>query len=173
MKRWKDRENRAQGLEGFTLVEIMIVVAIIALLTAIAIPAFLQYRRDAHLSLVANEMRLFRDAFNSYSLKYGNFPYDNEPPECTPLVALYLPMEHWTNSNPLGGRYDYDGKVNPTNLLAGGWAYAAFNIRGYTATQEELEQLDRVLDDGDISTGRLQERIIGGGQRRFVYVLEE
>jgi len=33
---------------GFTLVEIMIVVAIIALLTTIAIPAFLKYRRDAH-----------------------------------------------------------------------------------------------------------------------------
>ena len=43
---------------GFTLVEIMIVVAIIALLTAIAIPAFLQYREDTQSSLCVNNLRL-------------------------------------------------------------------------------------------------------------------
>ena len=49
------RKNRTAG---FTLVEIMIVVAIIALLTAIAIPAFLQYRRDAQTSVCREKLLL-------------------------------------------------------------------------------------------------------------------
>lgn len=56
---------------GFTLVEIMIVVAIIALLTAIAIPAFLQYRRDARRSLCVNNMRLIDHAKEVLAIKLG------------------------------------------------------------------------------------------------------
>ena len=56
---------------GFTLVEIMIVVAIIALLTAIAIPAFLQYRMDARRSLCVNNMRLLDHAKEVLAIKNG------------------------------------------------------------------------------------------------------
>ena len=44
--------------KGFTLVEIMIVVAIIALLAAIAIPSFLKSRLDARASSCINNLRL-------------------------------------------------------------------------------------------------------------------
>ena len=53
---------------GFTLVEIMIVVAIIALLTAIAIPAFLTYRRDARRSLCVNNMRNIEHAKEAFAI---------------------------------------------------------------------------------------------------------
>ncbi len=47
---------------GFTLVEIMIVVAIIALLTAIAIPAFLRYRQDSKHDLCLSNLRVVKHA---------------------------------------------------------------------------------------------------------------
>jgi prepilin-type N-terminal cleavage/methylation domain-containing protein len=53
---------------GFTLVEIMIVVAIIALLTTIAIPAFLKYRRDAHTTMCTNNMRNIEHAKQAYGI---------------------------------------------------------------------------------------------------------
>ena len=55
--------------KGFTLVEIMIVVAIIALLTAIAIPAFLQYRNDARRGLCMNSLRLIDHAKEVLAIK--------------------------------------------------------------------------------------------------------
>ena len=48
--------------KGFTLVEIMIVVAIIALLAAIAIPSFMKSRQDSRTSSCINNLRLMDHA---------------------------------------------------------------------------------------------------------------
>lgn len=54
--------------EGFTLVEIMIVVAIIALLAAVAIPNFVKSRRQTRLSTCINNMRVIDNAIQQYLL---------------------------------------------------------------------------------------------------------
>lgn len=59
--------NRRQG--GFTLVEIMIVVAIIALLAAIAVPGFLRARKRSQASKVLNDLRLIDAAVDQYAIE--------------------------------------------------------------------------------------------------------
>lgn len=56
---------------GFTLVEIMIVVAIIGLLAAIAVPAFMKARNNAQRSACVNNMRLIEGAKDNYAVDYG------------------------------------------------------------------------------------------------------
>ena len=54
---------------GFTLVEIMIVVAIIALLASIAVPGFLRARKRSQASRVLNDLRLIDAAVDQYAIE--------------------------------------------------------------------------------------------------------
>src|SRR5947209_14645554 len=59
--------NKNRG--GFTLVEIMIVVAIIALLAAIAVPGFLRARKRSQASRILNDLRLIDSAVDQYAIE--------------------------------------------------------------------------------------------------------
>ncbi len=59
--------NKRRG--GFTLVEIMIVVAIIALLAAIAVPGFLRARKRSQASRILNDLRLIDAAVDQYAIE--------------------------------------------------------------------------------------------------------
>jgi prepilin-type N-terminal cleavage/methylation domain-containing protein len=56
---------------GFTLVEIMIVVAIIALLAAIAVPGFLRARKRSQASKILNDLRMIDSAIDQYAMENG------------------------------------------------------------------------------------------------------
>ena len=55
--------------QGFTLVEIMIVVSIIALLAAIAVPGFLRARKRSQASRIINDLRLIDSAVDQYAIE--------------------------------------------------------------------------------------------------------
>src|SRR5664279_1036933 len=54
---------------GFTLVEIMIVVAIIALLAAIAVPNFLRSRKRSQATQVLEDLRIIDSAVDLYAIE--------------------------------------------------------------------------------------------------------
>jgi len=60
-----------QKKQGFTLVEIMIVVMIIGLLAAIALPSFQRARDQARAKSCVNSMRLIEAAKDQYSIEFG------------------------------------------------------------------------------------------------------
>jgi len=63
------RKMTAKTRAGFTLVEIMIVVAIIALLAAIAVPGFLRARKRSQASKILNDLRLISSAMDQYAIE--------------------------------------------------------------------------------------------------------
>jgi prepilin-type N-terminal cleavage/methylation domain-containing protein len=68
---------------GFTLVEIMIVVAIIALLAAIAVPNFLRARKRSQATRVLEDLRMLDAALDQYAIE------NNKPSDVTvPFAAL-------------------------------------------------------------------------------------
>ena len=54
---------------GFTLDEIMIVVAIIALLAAIAVPSFLRARKRSQATQIKNDLRMIDSAVDQYAIE--------------------------------------------------------------------------------------------------------
>ena len=54
---------------GFTLVEIMIVVAIIAVLAAIAVPNFLRARKRSQATRILQDLRMIDSALDQYAIE--------------------------------------------------------------------------------------------------------
>ena len=75
---------------GFTLVEIMIVVAIIGLLAAIAIPNFVKARAQSQANACINNLRQIDAAANQFALEAGKKTSDpiTYPDNLTPYIKL-------------------------------------------------------------------------------------
>jgi type IV pilus assembly protein PilA len=82
--------------KGFTLVEIMIVVVIIGLLAAMAVPAFQQVRKSSSEKAALNDLRQIAAAADQYFLDNGA----TQVTVTTSLVPTYVKALTTTNTYP-------------------------------------------------------------------------
>ncbi len=92
---------------GFTLVEIMIVVAIIGLLAAIAIPNFVKARNTAQSNACINNMRQIDAAIQQWALEKGK---KNTDQLVSAEIAEYIKGNQLPKC-PAGGVYDLPDTV--------------------------------------------------------------
>jgi prepilin-type N-terminal cleavage/methylation domain-containing protein len=99
------KKMNALRRKGFTLVEIMIVVAIIGLLAAIAIPNFVRARATSQANACINNMRQIDAAVQQWALENGKTTgaQANFPGDLTPYIKLN--RNNSIPSCPAGGSY--------------------------------------------------------------------
>src|SRR5262245_20780046 len=108
------RDRQGVGEEGFTLVEMLVVLAIIGLMTALVAPQILRYMGSARVDAARAQIRNFSSALELYFIDNGTYPSSEEG-----LAALSIApasANGWSGpyikgadklADPWGNRYLY------------------------------------------------------------------
>ncbi len=131
------------------------VVLIIGILAALAVPALKKNALNARSSAVMNDLRVYAGAFQAYAQEHGDWPPGGGGPGVFPPgMDGYLNQTNWSRTTPIGGNYQF-----ATQTPQQGGRYAAVIIISSTANNpvssdfNQLSDIDKKLDDGNLASG--------------------
>ena len=132
----KNMIQRIQNRKGFTLVELMIVVAIIGILAAIAIPAFLRAVKKSKTSEADGNVKKMVDGAKSY------FTSEQKVSKSIGVGGA----EPWHSTGKVGYPVDWDNYVFPGRVPAN-----SLNTVGATAGAADVTIIAGATDAGDVT----------------------
>ena len=98
---------------GFTLIELMVVIAIIAVLAAILVPNFMHARAQAQTSSCEGNLKMIATALEEYATDHsGQYPAASAPVDVNLFGGAGNPYVQNVPADPAGGTYHY---VTPGN----------------------------------------------------------
>ncbi|MBI1388280.1 MAG: prepilin-type N-terminal cleavage/methylation domain-containing protein [bacterium] len=114
---------------AFTLIELLIVVAIIGILAAIAVPNFLNAQIRAKLARVQGDFKAYGTAIETYTLDSGAAPWDNPSPAgdhgwAASLSRLTTPVSYMSSLIPdVFQAKDVIDALTPTHFVGSKLSY--------------------------------------------------
>lgn len=149
---------------GFTLVEILIVVVILGLLAGIVIPQFSSYSDESKVNSFVACVKNVASAAEYHYSRFGEYFEDSGSGALPADLDTYIIPAKWTNGTPIGGVWDFERDD------LGGYKSAFgvhFNGSGDTRDDTYMQEVDAAFDDGDLTAGCF--RKIANG--RYYYIV--
>jgi prepilin-type N-terminal cleavage/methylation domain-containing protein len=113
-------------IPAFTLVEVLVVMAIIAVIAALILPVAGQVKRQAFLHTAQAEMSQIETAVERYHSAYGFYPPDNHLNPANPMInQLYYELVGMTNNGTSYVTLDGVAKIAATDVTN------AFGVSGF------------------------------------------
>ncbi len=131
---------------GLSLVEVIIVVAILAILASMVIPRFNNSSQMARRNSTIKDMRTFETAINVFAMK-NNGVMPEQSAELRAGIQVYLPAGALDTTPSIGGEFGFRSWSDT------GTAAITVTDAQYPALFVEI---DGELDDGALSTGRVR-----------------
>lgn len=144
-------EPMAKRRQGFTLIELIAVIVVLAILSAVAIPRYIDYSNRARASATARTMKVLMRALNAYQIDWRALPPNDDLSGNAAALAPYLDTTQIAPTTPVGGVWDYN---HPTHGIAS--AQRTIGVGGATSPSTVLAAVDAIIDDGVLTTGRVQ-----------------
>lgn len=158
----RPRNSRGEGVQrdsrGFTILELAVVLAIMGIVTAIALPAFERMQRNSRLSALGNDLRVLAGAFQHYNAATGGWPPLSIEVGGAPAgMQDYLRDTNWTRQTAFGGGYVWERDVTHNGRkVRAAIALQSTETSPVRMTAAELVHFDAQFDDGNPATGYIQ-----------------
>ena len=153
---------RKNTRSAFTLVEVMIIVAILCDLILVALPAFMRSRNTAQNSRFISDLRTATGAFEMYAAENNKYPAASAQGVVPTGMAVYLNGFPWSDTNSIGGTYIWNpGYQSATAAIQINFARPMDDVR--------MMDIDQRMDNGVLDTGNF--RKVDGSN--YYYILEQ
>lgn len=154
-----------EGRHGFTLIEIVVVLMIVAILAAVTYPKFQDKVADAEQTAFAESLRLFVDAAFIFKADTGSYPMNSDTGTLgSDGFANYIDETKFLAETPIGGLWDVH--LGSASRRAG---IGVHFLNSPVKSIAYMTEIDTMLDDGDISAGKFR-RVT---RDRYYFVLSE